>query len=340
MATKRKKNKKLTKKQRFQLKASFVLLAMILCIMIGVVIGRNTDPNASLVDKVVQLPNELKEMILKETEYQPVEVPKKESTISNENAIFRFLDIGQGDATLIQASDGTTILIDTGRYDDKEKRIIDYLNQYVGTGGKIDLLIFTHNDSDHIGNGDLVLKYFDVKEVWMNGHDATTKVYEKLLDAIAEKDTAYFEPKAGLTKAIGPFELEVFNPTDEAKSNQNDDSIITRVTIGEFSGMFPGDAAKRVEKQLLANGKSLSSTLLHIGHHGSKESSSTDWLAAVNPKVAIYSAGLNNTYHHPNIEAMERINALGIPVYGTDINGTITVSVAKDGSYTVEPTKK
>lgn len=77
MATKRKKNKKLTKKQRFQLKASFVLLAMILCIMIGVVIGRNTDPNASLVDKVVQLPNELKEMILKETEYQPVEVPKK-----------------------------------------------------------------------------------------------------------------------------------------------------------------------------------------------------------------------------------------------------------------------
>ncbi|MGY3778908.1 ComEC/Rec2 family competence protein [Isobaculum melis] len=264
------------------------------------------------------------------------EQPMSQPTIpATGEATFQFLNVGQGDATLIKGSDGTTILIDTGRYDDREKRIIGYLNEAIGTGGKIDLLIFTHGDSDHIGHGDLVLDYFDVKEVWMNGFDSTTKIYERLLDRISASKAVYKEPKRGETATFGEFQLEVLNPTEIPKSNTNDDSISVMLHFGTFSALFTGDASTRVEKELLTTQLPLQATLFQVGHHGSKDSNSLTFLQRVAPKIAVYSAGVNNTYGHPHIEAMNRIKEVGVTeLYGTDQNGSITLTVKNDGSYT------
>lgn len=343
MAQKRKKKRSSTKKtKQVQSNYSFALVILVIGLVIGIMIGRNPDSTASLSEKLTQIPNQIEQLFNgtnKKQESPPTIHNESSSTQASEAVTMRFLDVGQGDATLIQGADGTNILIDTGRYDDKEKRIIDYLNQYIGVGGKIDLLILTHNDSDHIGHADLVVDYFDVKKVWMNGHDATTKVYEKLLDSIATKDLVYEEPKSGEVQQVGPFHLEVYNPTEEARSNQNDDSIITRVTVGKFSSMFSGDAASRVEQQIIEQNVPIQSTLYHVGHHGSKESSSLAWLEKINPKIAIYSAGKNNSYHHPSVETIQRLNSIGIPTYGTDKNGTITVSIEKDGHYQIKTEK-
>lgn len=327
-----KKRKKRTKQKQLNQRYLVIFSVMLFCFFIGKMVGQNEN---SLTDLTKDISEQI-DSVFKSNTQKKTKIDAKITPEQTENLTFRFLDVGQGDATLIQSEDGTTILIDTGRYDDKNKRIIEYLNTYIGVGGKIDLLIFTHNDSDHIGHGDLVMDYFDVKEVWLNGHDSTTKVYEKLLDSIAAKDSLYEEPKSGEVRKIGPFSIEVLNPTEESKSNQNDDSIVTRISTSNFSSMFTGDAASRVEKEMLAKNIPLESTLLHVGHHGSKESNSPEWLAAVNPKIAIYSAGINNSYHHPSSETIERLKSLDIPFYGTDKSGTITISVAKDGTYSVK----
>ncbi|MGX7420587.1 ComEC/Rec2 family competence protein [Carnobacterium gallinarum] len=337
----KKQKKRTSSKKSKQLKTNYSLVLFILFIgvSLGLIIGQNTDSTASLTEKITQIPNQIEKYINKNIEPKKQSNPKIKPVVTEE-VTMRFLDIGQGDATLIQGTDGTNILIDTGRYDDKEKRIINYLNEYIGVGGKIDLLILTHNDSDHIGNADLVVEYFDVKKVWMNGHDTTTKVYEKVIDAIGSKNTSYEEPKSGETQKIGPFNLEVFNPTELAKSNQNDDSIITRISIGSFSSLFSGDAASRVEKEIIEKNLPVQSTLFHVGHHGSKESNSLVWLNKVKPELAIYSAGINNSYNHPSTETIERLDSLKIPTYGTDKNGTITVTIDKAGQYKVKTEKE
>lgn len=247
------------------------------------------------------------------------------------------LDVGQGAATLLIASDGTSILMDTGRYDDGEKRIISYLDQYIGLGEELDLLIFTHNDSDHIGHGDLVLEYFDVQEVWMNGMDHTTKVYEKLLDAILESEVAYSEPKAGEFFERGAFAIEVLHPVNnKPQSNHNDESIVTRFTFDGISLMSSGDASIPRENDIIERAGNLQSDILMLGHHGAANSSGENWLKAVNPQMAFYQAGVDNSYGHPSVETLERLDQFGIPVYGTTELGTISLYIDEQGVMNVE----
>lgn len=319
---KRKKRKKIAKRPLW-----LVILLVFLSLTISVIFEMNARHISLTPEHILSY--------LKGEEITTEQAVEKPTIPATGEATFQFLDVGQGDATLIKGSDGTTILIDTGRYDDSEKRIIRYLNEAVGTGGKIDLLIFTHGDSDHIGHGDLVMAYFDVKEVWMNGHDSTTKVYERLLDSITDSKATYKEPKRGETATFGEFQLEVLNPTEVPKSNTNDDSISVMLRFGTFSALFTGDASTRVEKELLTTQLPLQATLFQVGHHGSKDSNSLAFLQKVAPKIAVYSAGANNTYGHPHIEAINRIKQVGVTeLYGTDQNGSITLTVKNDGSYT------
>lgn len=250
------------------------------------------------------------------------------------------LDVGQGSSTLYIASDGTSILVDTGRYDDSEKRIITYLDKYIGLGEKIDLLVFSHNDSDHIGHGDLVLEYFDVQEVWMNGMDHTSKVYADLLDTLLEKDVEYAEPKAGEQFSRGAFDLQVLHPpVDSPQKDPNDESIIMRMVFDNLSVMTSGDASIPREKDVIKRNFHLKSDLLILGHHGAKNSSGEQWLEAVQPKMAFYQAGVNNSYGHPSPETLERLAAENIPVYGTDEFGTISLYIDEAGEITMETEK-
>ncbi|WP_028274089.1 ComEC/Rec2 family competence protein [Atopococcus tabaci] len=254
-----------------------------------------------------------------------------------QEAAVRFLDVGQGSATLLQSEDGTNILVDTGRYDDGEKRILQYLDQHIGTGGQINLLIFTHNDADHIGYGELILQYYDVEEVWMNGVDTTTQTYERVLDAILDSDAEYTEPRAGDVKELGGFYIEVLHPDPETMTQDtNEESLVTRIKINGVSVMISGDASSDVENKIVENGMGVESEVMVMGHHGSTYSSGGDWIEQVNPKLAVYSAGANNPYEHPHVETLERFRNRGIPVYGTSAHGTITLRIKENGSYSIE----
>lgn len=328
--------KKLTKKQKNQ-RSKLVTMAFIILFSfaIGLFLGKNDTPTYSITEKLNQFKEEL--VFIFQGESKKTTVQHQSST---QKVQFHFLDVGQGSSTLLQADDGTTILIDTGRYEDKDKKIMTYLDQYIGTGGKIDLLIFTHNDSDHIGYGDLILKYYNVQEVWMNGYDSTSKIYERVLDAIETSNAQYVEPKNGEKRQVGPFYLEVLNPSTDLRNDPNDDSIVTKISFLNFSGLFSGDASSRVEKDIIKDGIDLKADLLLMGHHGSKTSTSKEWIEAISPQVSIYSAGENNSYHHPSIEIMERLNEMNIPIYGTTKNGTITIQVNKNGAFTVQTEKE
>src|SRR5699024_5895356 len=206
-------------------------------------------------------------------------------------------DVGQGSSMLFIASDGTSVLVDTGRHDDSEKRIISYLDQYIGLGEEIDLLIFTHNHSVHIGHGDLVLEYFDVQEVWMNGMDQPSQVYANLLDTLLETDVEYAEPKAGERFTRGAFDIQVLHPEiNSPQKDANDESIITRIAFDHISVMTSGDASIPRENDVIKRNMNLQADLLILGHHGAKNSSGQQWLEAVRPQMAFYQAGVDNSY--------------------------------------------
>lgn len=242
------------------------------------------------------------------------------------------LDVGQGSATLIKSAGGKHILIDTGRHDDKQKKILNELDEHIGTGGTIDLLIFTHADSDHIGSGDLILDYYQVGEVWMNGMDHTTRTYLKLLEAIDRSDAKYVEPKTGFEKQIGDIKVEVWHPFPEQKlTDQNEASIMGRVTLSSYSVVFSGDASYYREDKVINRVADVQADYLIIGHHGAKDSAGRNWLNAVHPRAAFYSAGVANIYGHPHAELLYRVADVGIPLYGTDKLGTISLIFEPDG---------
>lgn len=246
-------------------------------------------------------------------------------------------DVGQGSSVLLIAKDGSNILIDTGRYDDSEKKIISYLDKEIGLGGTIDLLIFSHNDSDHIGHGDLVLEYFDVEEVWMNGLDHTTNVYADLLDSLLASDVEYQEPKAGETFARESFELQVLHPeVGSTRKDHNDESLVVRIAFDDISLMTSGDASILRENEIVERAGNLQSDILILGHHGADNSTGDQWIAAVDPAMAFYQAGEDNIYDHPGNETIQRLQEAEIPVYGTKEFGTISLYIDENGELEIE----
>lgn len=329
-------NKKLTKKQKKQrIQITLTTLLVGVAFLMGLFFGDNPYNTGYFLNKWQAVTNELTKTF---------SILNQESSSESSNVsegTVRFFDVGQGSATLMQASDGTNILIDTGRYDDSNQRILGYLDQYIGTGGTIDLLIFTHNDADHIGNGDLILDYYQVEEVWMNGVDHTTKVYEDVLDAISESNALYYEPKAQEIKNVGPFRIEVLNPSKtDVTDDQNEESIVTRTTLNETSIMISGDVSSDVERRLIKQNQVLNSDIVLIGHHGSRDSSSSEWLSATDPRVGIVQAGKDNTYGHPHKETLLRIKNQGIPLYNSVDNGTITVNIDETDELDIQTEKE
>ena len=235
-----------------------------------------------------------------------------------------YLDVGQAESTLLRGSD-FTILIDAGSWGNRD--VLEFLHS-VGVE-TINLFIITHPHADHIGQAAEVLRTLEVLEVWMSGYEHTTQLFEDVLDAVLEGDADYYEPRAGEVFDFGQLRVEVLHP-EEIGANLHDSSIVVRASYGEITFLFTGDAERRSENKMLQRGLPLSAQILQLGHHGSRTSSSLDFLVAVDPEVAVYSAGLGNIFDHPHEEVVNRLRILGIPLYGTDRNGTMVVST--DGS--------
>ena len=231
-----------------------------------------------------------------------------------------YLDVGQAESTLLRGP-GFTILIDAGNRDSRD--VLDFLHDLgVET---IDLFIITHPHADHIGQAPEVLRTFEVSEVWMSGYEHSTMLFEDVVDAILESDAYYYEPRAGELFQFGPLTLEVLNPA-EVGTNLHDSNIVVRAVYGQIALLFTGDAERRAETRMLQGSQPLKAQILQLGHHGSRTSSSLEFLLAVRPEAAIYSAGRQNSFGHPHEEVVNRLKILGVCLYGTDQNGTIVVS--------------
>lgn len=260
--------------------------------------------------------------------------PGQSTTLSG-NVSVHFIDVGQGDSILIKAP-GKTVLIDGGPRS-AGSTVVSYLRlQGVTT---IDLLISTHPHEDHIGGLIDVLGSFTVKEIIDPGVVHTTKTFEDYLDLIDSKNIAFTEAKPGLTRDLGgTAQLQVIHPSNPSSSNLNDASVVSRLTFGSTSFLFAGDAESASESQMLKSSYTLASTVLKIGHHGSKSSSTQAFLTKINPKHAVICVGTGNSYEHPHKETLDRLKTQGVSTYRTDLNGNIVFT--SDGKAVTVKTGK
>ncbi len=237
--------------------------------------------------------------------------------------------MGQGDATLLMGPD-FTVLIDAGRHDRND--VVPYL-QSVGIK-KLDLIVGTHPHADHIGQIDKVIEAFPVREVWFSGDTHSSKIFERVLNAIIDHNIDYYEPRAGEQFEIGSLLIEVINPS-ELTGDFQEGSIGLKAIFKDISILFTGDAEKQTEAAMLDRKERLHAQIFHLGHHGSSTSNTETFLKAVKLEIAVYSAGVDNSYGHPHQEVIARLNKLNIPVYGTAENGSIVI-LTDGNTYSID----
>lgn len=240
-----------------------------------------------------------------------------------------FIDVGQGDSILIESPSGKTMLIDGG-VKGAGQQIVSYLKE-LGIN-KLDIVVATHPDADHIGGLIPVLDNMTIEQFFDSGKVHTSQTFEEMLTRIDEKNIPYHVPKIGedieFDKDVN---VKVLNANDQATDN-NDASIVLKMTYGNVSFLLTGDAGVALEKEMLQY--DVKATVLKAGHHGSNTSSSEEFIQAVKPEVTILSYGEDNKYGHPHAEIVDRLQAIGSKIYATADLGTITVST--DGvNYTV-----
>ena len=266
------------------------------------------------------------------------------ATENGKELTVKMLNVGQGDAILIQTPE-QTVLIDTSDLDEQEK----LRNELKKAGVKrIDKLILTHPHADHIGGvKDVVLKDYEVGEVYDNGMPSKSKIYTSYMKVLKQKNIKRHALMAGDELDLGGgVKFKVYAPEKAVvekgskttdNHDPNNESVVGKLIFGEFAMMFTGDAEK-VEEMPMVNtyGKELKSTILKAGHHGSKTSSSKEFLREVAPEAAVISCGAGNDYGHPHDQTMKKYKAMKLKIYETDKNGTITIKT--DGkNYTITP---
>jgi competence protein ComEC len=260
-------------------------------------------------------------------------IPDTKTAVSG-NVTVHYIDVGQGDSILIQTPE-KNILIDGG---DRGNTALNYLKQK--NIRSLDIVISTHPHADHIGGLVNVLQEIEVKEVIDPGIVHTTKTFEDYLNLIDRKDIQYTVGRAGMTRDLGAgAEMYILHPSSPTKSTPlNDVSVVTRITFGEVAFLFTGDAESTSEQEMLRRGAPLTSDILKVGHHGSRTSTSSSFLNAVNPSMAIIMCGSGNTYGHPHGETLTKLSDKGVDVYRTDLHGNVIITT--DGTvYSVRTEK-
>ena len=236
------------------------------------------------------------------------------------------LDVGQGDAILIQTPDGKTVLVDAG-----PGKSHDLLLRQLDMAGvaHLDAAFNTHAHEDHLGGFVSVLEHYPVALFVDSGVPHTTRSYENLLLALKEKQVPARVARRGQTYNVGKTaRIQVLAPTeawiDEAGSHLNNTSLVLRLTYGKFSMLLEGDAESPVEQHLLSEGVD-PALVLKVGHHGSHSSSSPAFIDALQVRVAIISCGRDNRYGHPHPETLDTFRRRHILVFRTDRDGQVRV---------------
>ena len=255
--------------------------------------------------------------------------PFAESAVIGRNLKVEFLDVGQGDAALITGPNSERVLIDSGP---KSYRIREHLIKRKVS--KLDLVVASHADADHIGGLAAVLNSFKVRAVLDNGYPKRSYYYKDFISTIKEKKIRYILAKRGDSLKIGTLTLNILNPPDgyisSSDSPDNDNSIVMTLNYKKTRFLFTGDAGFKVEDQLMKI-PGLKSTVLKVAHHGSANSSSNKFLKYVLPTVAVISVGKTNSYGHPKPIVLNRLTNARAKIYRTDVSSSIKMVATEKG---------
>ncbi len=250
-------------------------------------------------------------------------------------------DVGQGDSLLVVSPNGKTMLIDGGGAfggfpgqqehsgsDPGEEAVSPYL--WSRGFQKLDVVVLTHAHQDHIGGLTAILQNFRVGALWI-GREVTSSSLARL-EQFAHEQRIPVMPESRGQKFLwdgvaGEFLWPHIPASDIAANPANNDSLVLRLHYGDRTVLLPGDAEKQAEHEILAeNGETfLRSDVLKIGHHGSRNSTTPEFLAAVQPRLAVISAGENKPYGHPNPELLERLEREQVRVLRTDRDGAVRI---------------
>ena len=239
-----------------------------------------------------------------------------------------FLDVGQGDAVLIQAPGGQVALIDAGPDD-----VVAALR---GFGvSEIDLAVATHPHADHIGGMIRVIETFPVRFYMDNGQPHTTATYRRLMAALDARPEITYLEATPRTLTLGEVEIEVLPLLPPGTAELNDRSVALVVRYGSFTAFLSGDSEVRQLTHLVGWGVVPRTTLLKAPHHGAGNGFTWEFLDAARPRVVVISAGRNNRYGHPRPEALSAFRTSGAAVFRTDRHGHVSVEGRENGDYEV-----
>lgn len=238
-----------------------------------------------------------------------------------------YIDVGQGDSILIRQGD-QSMLIDAGN-NNKGTTVWSYLlHQNVD---HLTYAVGTHPDADHIGGMDVVLYKIDCDTVMLPACASNTKTYDELIQTIGQREQTVVTPKQGQIYTLGKASFQILTDTDkDYGDNTNDYSLAFRLTFGDTSFLFTGDAEKTAEQDMIASGLTIQSDVFKAAHHGADTANTEDFLTAVHPTYCVISCGEGNSYGHPRAGVLNQLRAMGVKVFRTDEQGTIVAT--SDGS--------
>lgn len=233
-----------------------------------------------------------------------------------------YINVDQGDSILIQVNN-KNLLIDSGPKN-RKKQLVKFLNSLnIST---LDYVIATHPHDDHIGNMDTVINSYKINSFYAPKVYSNTKSFEQMIDALKSKSLKIHPIKRDCnTINLGPdTTIQVLSPISDSYDNENNYSPLIKISFGNTSFLFTGDAESEVENQLLSFNDNLEADVLKIGHHGSSSSTSDYFLSRVNPEYAVISVGKDNIYGHPNKNTLLKLKNSNINILRTDMLNNIT----------------